>query len=389
MQQTTTRSQEIYQRACQKIPGGVSSPVRAFRRVEQSPLVAAAGEGSLLYDADNNAFIDYCCGWGALIVGHAHPEVVRVACNQTVRGAMFGLACEAEEQLAERMLSALPYAERVRFVCSGTEALMTAVRLARAYTRRQKVVKFIGHYHGHADLSFDELQLPFNDFAALSKLGPDVAAVVVEPITANMGLFLPQEGFLAALRRETAKHGILLIFDEVVTGFRVAFGGAQELYQIAPDISCFAKIIGGGFPAAAVVGPAAIMDQLMPVGPVFQAGTYAAHPVAMCAGVATLDLVQEPGFYERLQMLSDRLVRPVRAALRAKGVPMEFSQAGSMLWFNTGDDALFGALFRYLYARGIFIPPSLREAWFLSSAHTEDQVDSTAEALSSWILHVL
>ena len=422
------RSQLIYEKSCQVIPGGVNSPVRSFKSVGGEPMIVESGSGDLLRDVDGNTFIDYCCSWGPLILGHAHETIVQAVCQQVAKGSSFGIATEIEQQLASKITELIPSVEKIRFVSSGTEATMTALRIARGFTGRPKIVKFTGHYHGHHDsllvqagsgvallnalatsqgvnagVVADTICLPFNDLETVraffrSDLGTLVAGVIVEPIAGNMGVVPPVAGFLQMLREETARCGALLIFDEVITGFRVALGGAQELYGIDPDMTCFGKIIGGGFPAAAVGGKAKIMDCLAPLGQVYQAGTLSGNPAAMRAGLETLAIIEQPGFYEALQEKTDRLTQPIRAALQRKNFPGCLQQVGSMFTLFLGprkveqaqdlknlDSTLFGQFFRTLYKKGIYIPPAAQEAWFVSSAHTVKHLDYTSECICNFI----
>lgn len=421
------KSEAIYERACKVIPGGVNSPVRAFKAMGMKPMIVESGKGDLIWDVDGNRYIDFCLSWGPLILGHARAEVVRAAAEQLEKGSSFGIATEVEERLAAKVVELIPTVEKLRFVNSGTEATMTALRLARGYTERPKIVKFTGHYHGHSDALLiqagsgvaslnpvatskgvnlgtiaDTICLPFNDFSAVrnffrnaSQAG-QVAAVILEPITGNMGTVLPEPGFLEMLREETARAGALLIFDEIITGFRVALKGAQSLYGIDPDLTCFGKVIGGGFPVAAVGGKAKIMDCLAPLGQVYQAGTLSGNPVAMRAGLETLRLIEKKGFYEDLLVKTNRLLDPVRAAMRNKRGCVQ--QAGSMFTLFFGvekvrckedlialDQELFVRFFRTLFEQGIYFPPHSNEAAFLSSAHTDEHIDYTAQCICSFI----
>jgi glutamate-1-semialdehyde 2,1-aminomutase len=385
----------IYQQSCKVLPGGVNSPVRSFRHLRMEPLVAESAQGAYLFDADGNRYIDYCCSWGSLILGHAHPQVVQATCEQIQKGSSFGVTTEIEKQLAEKIISLLPSIEKLRFVCSGTEAGMTALRLARGYTERSKILKFNGHYHGHSDsllvkagsgvhrinpeatskgvnpaVLADTISLPYNDFESTRSVlrTEKLAAVILEPVTGNMGVTLPQPGFLEMLREETLKAGTLLIFDEVITGFRVGPQGAQGKYKIDPDLTCLGKIIGGGFPVAAVGGKAAIMDHLAPLGQVYQAGTLSGNPVAMRAGLETFKWID----YEKLEQKMRRLIEPL------KNIPLQC--AGSMFSLAFEEEA-FIQFFHYLFERGIYISPSSQEACFLSMAHTDEQIDFTARQI--------
>ncbi|MES2274020.1 MAG: glutamate-1-semialdehyde 2,1-aminomutase [Chlamydiota bacterium] len=424
-----TQSDAIYAKACRLIPGGVNSPVRAFKGLGMTPLIVESGLGDTIRDVDGNFYIDYCCSWGALILGHAHPEVVKAACAQVAKGSSFGIATEIEERIAAKIVHLIPSVEKIRFVSSGTEATMTAMRLARGFTERPKIIKFTGHYHGHSDgllvqagsgaaglnsagtskgvnLSTiaETLCFPFNEFETFrsffrsNPMASQIAAVIVEPVAGNMGLVPPEVGFLEMIREETLKAEALLIFDEVMTGFRLSLQGAQEKYPVGPDLTCFGKIIGGGFPAAAVAGKAEILDCLAPLGQVYQAGTLSGNPVAMAAGLATLTTVEKEGFYEELSRKAHRLTQPIQEALLRKNTNACLQKAGSMfsLFFGVRkvmrkedlkelDGELFARFFRYLFARGIYIPPSAHEAWFLSSAHTEEHLDYTADCICSFI----
>lgn len=423
-------SEAIFARACSVIPGGVNSPVRSFKAMGLSPpLIVESGSGDLIRDIDGREYIDYCGSWGALILGHADSSIVKAAQEQMAKGSTFGIATEIEERIARKIVDLIPSVEKLRFVCSGTEAGMTVMRLARGYTERPKIVKFTGHYHGHTDslliqagsgvayinplatskgvnlsVIADTICLPFNDFHAIRSFfrtnpsAAQVAAVILEPITGNMGTILPEPGFLEMLREETEKIGALLIFDEVITGFRVGLKGAQGLYGIDPDLTCFGKIIGGGFPVAAVGGKAKILDCLAPLGQVYQAGTLSGNPVAMRAGYETLSIVEMPGFYEKLQEKTDRITSPIEEVLVKKDIPACLQKCGSMFSIFFGlkkaaskedlkklDEAMFVRLFRYLFDRGIYIPPSSHEAWFISSAHTQAHLDYTAACIKSFI----
>lgn len=426
---TRVRSEEIYKRSCGVFPGGVNSPTRAFRNLGMTPMIVSSGAGDRIWDADGQSYIDYCGSWGALILGHAHPRVVQAACEQIGKGSSFGITVEAEERLAAQIISSVPTIEKLRFVTSGTEATMTAIRLARGYTGRPKIIKFSGHYHGHSDSLLaragsgalmlnatstskgvtpgtiaDTICLNFNDASQIrtffreSPLAAEVAAVILEPIAGNMGVVLPEPGFLQLLREETKRVGALLIFDEVITGFRVGLPGAQGLYSIRPDLSCFGKIIGGGFLVAAVGGRADIMDCLAPIGEVYQAGTLAGNPVAMVAGIEVIQCLKEPHFYETLKEKTNRLTGPIRSALLRLNRNGCIQQAGSMFTLFIGprqvlssddlvslDSERFARLFRYLFEKGIYIPPAQQEAWFVSSAHSDENIDTTAECVVHFI----
>jgi glutamate-1-semialdehyde 2,1-aminomutase len=419
----TDKSRKLQKRAEQLIPGGVNSPVRAFRAVGGDPRFIVRGRGSRLWDADGNEYIDYVGSWGPLILGHAAPLVTEAIIVAAKNGTSFGASTPAEAELAEIVTSAFPSIEKVRFVSSGTEATMSAIRLARAYTKRKYIVKFEGCYHGHADAllvkagsgvatfgipgsagvpeEFTQftLALPFNDFDALedafSKFKNQIACVIVEPVVGNMGCVPPARLYLDTLREITHRYDSLLIFDEVMTGFRVALGGAQELYGILPDVTTLGKIIGGGLPVGAYGGRAEIMDLVAPLGPVYQAGTLSGNPVAMAAGVATLRYLCEhkSEIYLRLERLASKLVDGVTGVASDAGVPMCHNRVGSMFtWFFTAgpvtnwdsaaksDTEAFGRFFRAMLNNGIYLPPSQFEAAFLSAAHTAEDVQQTIAA---------
>ncbi|MBX6340917.1 MAG: glutamate-1-semialdehyde 2,1-aminomutase [Thermomicrobiaceae bacterium] len=416
-----TRSEELYEEARRYLPGGVNSPVRAFRAVGGTPPFIARGAGATLYDVDGHAYLDYVLSWGPLIAGHAHPRVVARLREVVERGTSFGAPTEVEVALARRVVEQVPSIEMVRFVNSGTEATMSAIRLARAATGRPKLIKFVGCYHGHADpllatagsglltlgipsspgvtpgTAADTISLPFNDLAAVEHAfatwEDEIAAVIVEPVAGNMGVIPPAPDFLAGLRRIADRYRALLIFDEVITGFRLAPGGAQERYGVLPDLTCLGKIIGGGLPCAAYGGRRDLMEQVAPLGPVYQAGTLSGNPLAMAAGLATLDVLAEPGSYERLDALAGRLADGLRAAAREAGVPATVNRVGSMLtaFFTDGpvtdydsavraDTDAYAAFHRAMLRRGVYLAPSQFEATFLSLAHREEDVDRTVAA---------
>ena len=417
-----SHSEEIFRRATDVLVGGVNSPVRAFRAVGGDPIIVDRAAGARLWDADENEYIDYVCSWGALILGHAHPKVVEAIEAQARRGTSYGMPTELEVELATRLRKALPSCEKVRFVSSGTEATMSAVRLARAATGRDLIVKFDGCYHGHSDSFLSEagsglatlgiaacpgvpqalaeltLNAPYNDAAAVEKLFDlhrgKIAAVIVEPVAANMGVVPPKPGFLAALRQITSRNEALLIFDEVITGFRVCYGGAQTLFGITPDLTTLGKIIGGGLPVAAYGGRRDLMDRVAPLGPVYQAGTLSGNPLAMSAGIASLDLLAARGFYDALESRSTRLGHGIAAAVRDAGVPANAVRVGSLLtlFFSREpvtdyaaakkcDTKRFATFFRAMLDRGVFLAPSQFEALFVSSAHTDADVDRTIAAV--------
>ena len=416
-------SRKLQQRAEQLIPGGVNSPVRAFRSVGSEPPFLVRGEGAQVWDADGNRYIDYVGSWGPLILGHADPEVIEAIFQAARNGTSFGASTPTEAELAALVIEAFPAIEKVRFVSSGTEATMSAIRLARAATGRKMIVKFEGCYHGHSDAllvkagsgvatlgipgsagvpeEFAEftLALPYNDLsaveAAFNKFKEQVACVIVEPVVGNMGCVPPQPGYLAALREITSRDGSLLIFDEVMTGFRVAFGGASELYHIKPDLTTLGKIIGGGLPVGAYGGAAKLMDMIAPVGPVYQAGTLSGNPLAMAAGIATLCRLQanQGEYYKQLEEYAGRLVSGVTAAAKEAGITVTSNRVGSMFtFFFTGhevkdwetaatcDTARFGRFHGAMMDAGIWLPPSQFEAAFLSLAHTPGDIDDTIAA---------
>jgi len=418
----TTRSSELFSRARRRLPGGVNSPARSWGSVGGEPLFFARGQGAHVWDADGNELIDYVCSWGPLILGHAHPAVVKAVTEAAGLGTSYGAPTEAEVQMAELVCSAMPSLEMVRFVNSGTEATMSALRLARAATGRHRIVKFEGAYHGHEDAllvkagsglathgvptsagihpgyAADTLVAPYNDLTAVEKLFRDnpkeIAAVIVEPIAGNMGVVLPVAGYLEGLRAVTRKHGALLIFDEVISGFRLGLGGAQAAYRVMPDITTLGKIIGGGLPVGAYGGSAEVMSRVAPLGPMYQAGTLSGNPLAMAAGLATLRELQKPGTYERLEAKGSRLETGLRKTLARRQVPATITRAGSLLtlFFNPGpvtgwdsasrsDTRAFSKLFHALARSGVYIPPSQYEAWFLSLAHSEADIDATIAAV--------
>ncbi len=418
------KSKALFDRAKELIPGGVNSPVRACRSVGMDPLFIQRADGCRVFDADGNAFIDYVGSWGPMILGHRHPAVLAALEDVLQHGTSFGAPTQMEVELAQMVVDAVPAVDMVRMVNSGTEATMSAIRLARGVTGRDVIIKFDGCYHGHADTllvdagsgvatlaiagspgvpqAFVEqtLSLPFNDIEAVEDVmrtkGETVAAIIVEPVAGNMGLVVPQNGFLQGLRELCDGHGSLLIFDEVMTGFRVARGGAQELYGISPDLSCFGKIIGGGLPVGAYGGRAEVMSQVAPQGPVYQAGTLSGNPLAMAAGIATLRQIGEPGFYEALDAASDRLLTGLTTAAEAAGVKVSAARVGSMLGLYFADrpvanfvDAKLSDLDRFsryykgMLSQGIYLAPSQFEAAFVSAAHDEQVIDQTIQAAAS------
>jgi glutamate-1-semialdehyde 2,1-aminomutase len=403
------KSFAIFEASKHKIPGGVNSPVRSFPGLDMTPLIATRGEGPYIWDADGHRYIDYCGSWGSLILGHAPPLVVQAAIEQLKKGSSFGIATPYEIELASKICYHLPSIEKIRFVSSGTEATMSALRVARGATGKPTIIKFIGHYHGHSDgllvragsgvvqvnpeasskgIPSDfvkhTLCLPFNDLATCREVlrsRDDIAAVILEPIAANMGLVPAESDFMEMLREETARKGVILIYDEVITGFRVGLSGAQGLYNITPDLTCLGKIIGGGFPAAAFGGRADLMDHLAPLGGVYQAGTLSGNPVAMCAGLAALTALEQPGFYENLEKQTTPLVN----ALREK-ISGHVTHVGSMFtpFFTTPE--LYVQLFKHLFSKQIYFVPSGYETNFVSSAHTPAEIDCTIDALQDFSL---
>lgn len=411
-----------FDEACRRIPGGVNSPVRAFGAVGGTPVFMQRGEGAYLYDVEGRSYIDYVGAWGPMIVGHAHPSVLEKIKNTADRGVCFGTPHPLETEMAERLCQLVPSLEKVRLVNSGTEAAMSAIRLARGVTARDRIIKFAGCYHGHADallvqagsgaLTHGVPSSPgvpastvehtdiaqYNDAegvrAIFADRGDQVAAVIVEPIAGNMGCVLPEPGFLEALRDCCDQHGSLLIFDEVMTGFRVGSGGAQQRFGITPDLTVLGKVIGGGLPVGAFGGRAELMEQLAPLGPVYQAGTLSGNPVTMAAGLATLDLIGQDGFYEALGDHAERLMRGLREQADTHGISIEAVEATGMfgIFFTSEgpvrcyDDVQacraedYRLFFHHMLKQGIYLAPSSYEAGFLSSAHTREDIDRTIEA---------
>jgi glutamate-1-semialdehyde 2,1-aminomutase len=418
---TRQKSHAAFARAQQLMPGGVNSPARAFGGVGGEPLFFRRGEGAYLYDVDGNRYIDFIGSWGPMILGHAHPVVTAAVEEAARRGTSFGAPTEAENELAELIIAAMPAVEKLRLVNSGTEATMSAIRVARGFTGRDVIVKFAGCYHGHVDsllvsagssaatlgvpnspgvtagTTKDTLVLRYNDVAGLeaafAKHGPKIAGVILEPVVGNMGVVVPSREFLTALVELTRKHGALLIFDEVMTGFRVGFGGAQELFGVRPDLTTLGKIVGGGLPVGAYGGRADLMDHVLPAGKVFQAGTLSGNPLATAAGIATLKLLRDTKPYMLLEQLSLRLAKGLDAAATAAGVPHTVARVGSMmtLFFNLApvtdwevaarcDTKRFGQYFWHLIDRGVYMPCSQYEALFVSTAHSDADIEATIAA---------
>jgi glutamate-1-semialdehyde 2,1-aminomutase len=419
----TSRSAELFEKAKTFFPGGVNSPVRAFRSVGGTPLFFAKGQGSHVWDEDCNEFIDYCCSWGPLILGHAHPSVVKAVQETVANGSSFGAPTRLENELAELILKNHSYFEKIRFVSSGTEAAMSAIRLARGYTGRDKIIKFEGCYHGHVDsllvkagsglatlgtsssagipeaYAKETIVLPLNDTAALEKAVADyrgqIAVIAIEPIPANNGLLLQEGDFLRYLREVCTREGIILLFDEVISGFRVGFEGASGYYGIQPDVLAFGKIIGGGLPVGAYASRAEVMSHVAPEGPVYQAGTLSGNPVAMAAGIAQLTECLRPGFYEELKEKTDYLVNNVLNYARSKNYKFNMFSAGSIFWVTFSDEKpirrsdeidseemkKFAPFHRSLLEQGIYLGPSGYEVGFVSAAHTTEDLDRTIAAM--------
>jgi glutamate-1-semialdehyde 2,1-aminomutase len=421
LKRKTSRSREIFQRAEQLLVGGVNSPVRAFRSVGGEPVIVERGEGQFLYDADGNQLLDYVCSWGAMLLGHAHPAVTAAIAQQAPRGTSFGATTELEVELATLISRAIPFIEKIRFVSSGTEATMSALRLARGVTKRDLLLKFEGNYHGHSDSFLSQagsglatlgiaecpgvpqalaaltLNAPYNDLQAVEQIfalhRDKIAAIIVEPVAANMGVVLPAPGFLAGLRDISQKNGALLIVDEVITGFRLHNGAAQQLMGIEADLTTFGKIIGGGVPVAAYGGRAEVMNNVAPIGAVYQAGTLAGNPLAMSAGIATLKQLGKPGLYEAVAARAKRLTDGLHAAAAQAGAKAQINAIGSLatMFFTSepvrnytdaknSDTQRYGQFFRNMLEQGIFLAPSQFEAAFVSAAHTDADIERTIAA---------
>jgi len=417
----SSKTTELLQRAEASLVGGVNSPVRAFRSVGGEPLIVERASGAHIWDVDGREYIDFIGSWGALILGHAHPAIVAAIQDQAARGTSYGVTTELEIELAERVKRAIPSIEKIRFVSSGTEATMSAVRLARGFTKRDLILKFDGCYHGHADSFLSEagsglatlgiassagvpealaamtLSVPYNDLVAVEKMfaaHPNkIAAVIVEPVAANMGVVLPASGFLAGLRDITRRAGALLIFDEVITGFRLCYGGAQSLCKIEPDLTTLGKIIGGGLPVAAYGGRAEIMNQVAPLGSVYQAGTLSGNPLAMRAGIEVLKLLEAPNFYEELNARADKFMQQTRSTVQESGALAQVNSIGTLatLFFTSqpvtdyasakeSNTRRYAAFFRAMLERGILLAPSQFEALFLSAAHSDADLQSMIAA---------
>jgi glutamate-1-semialdehyde 2,1-aminomutase len=414
-------SKKLYEEACKWIPGGVNSPVRSGLSVGVSPLFVSSARGCCLVDADGNQYVDYVGSWGPLIVGHAHPKVLAAVQSAAQNGTSYGISTQLEVAMARKVVEMVPSMDMVRMVNSGTEATMSAIRLARGYTGRKKLIKFDGGYHGHGDsllvkagsglatlgipgspgvleeIAQHTLSLPYNDLEvvrqAMERVGEEVAAIIVEPVAANMGVVLPKAEFLGGLRKLCTQYGSLLIFDEVITGFRLARGGAQEIFGVLPDLTCLGKIIGGGLPVGAYGGRADIMKRMAPLGDVYQAGTLSGNPLAMSAGLATLELLEQDGFYEALEKKAEYLANGLREAARVSGVDVVLNRVGSIgCGFFTSEpvndfaDALksdtqaYALFFQEMLKRGIYLAPSQFEAFFISTAHQREDLDRTIQA---------
>lgn len=424
------KSQQLMDKAVQIIPGGVNSPVRAFKSVGGCPPFISKGLGSHLWDADGNEYLDFVCSWGPMILGHSHPRVVEAVKKAVDRGASYGAPTELEVELAERIVNIIPSIEMVRLVSSGTEAVMSAVRLARAYTGRDFIIKCEGGYHGHSDgllakagsglatfglpdtpgvpkaFAAQTLTVPYNDSETVRKLlkqrGSEIACMIIEPVAGNMGVVPPKPGYLAELREITREFGVLLIFDEVITGFRVSPGGAQKLYGVMPDLTTLGKIIGGGFPVGAYGGRKEIMKMISPSGPVYQAGTLSGNPVAVTAGIETLKILSEPGFYDELEKKAAYFAKGLSSAMNHPDLPASCNRVGSMMtaFFTnepvldyvsakTSDTELYAKFFHAMLDQGIYLAPSQFEATFVSQSHTKEELDRAIQAAEKAIKQIL
>lgn len=419
----TFKSEELFEKALTLFPGGVNSPVRAFKSVGGNPLFFKRGAGSKVWDEDENEYLDFCCSWGPLILGHAHPDVVEAVCKTVANGSSFGAPNRLENELAELIINHHPYIEQIRFVSSGTEAAMSAIRLARGVTKRDKIIKFEGCYHGHVDsllvkagsglatsgisdsagvtkaTASDTIVLPLNDIDALETAVKhhknEIAVIAIEPIPANNGLLLQEGNFLKYLRDICDREGILLLFDEVISGFRIGFQGATGYYNIQPDVIAFGKIIGGGLPVGAYASSRSVMQNIAPAGPVYQAGTLSGNPVAMAAGIAQLKHCLSPGFYEALEIKTSRLADGVNHYAKSKGYAFRIFQMGSIFWLSFSDQEAirksseiqnegpkkFALLHRELLDLGVYLGPSGYEVGFISAAHSNDDIDTAINAL--------
>ncbi len=416
-----SKSEKLFERACKVIPGGVNSPVRAFKAVGGDPLFIEKGDGVMITDADGNEFIDYVASWGPLIFGHAQPKIIETIKSYAAFGTSFGAPTRLEVTLAEMLVDAVPSLQMVRTVSSGTEAVMSAIRLARGHTGRDKIVKFEGCYHGHgdsllvkagsgvlslglpecpgivADLAKNTKTLPYNDLEKVRELfdeeGDEIACLIVEPVAGNMGVIPPQPGFLPLLREVTEKHGAVLIFDEVITGFRVGYGGAQKLFGVIPDLTCLGKIIGGGLPVGAYGGSEKIMADIAPLGAVYQAGTLSGNPLAVSAGIAMLVLLTQKGVYEELDRKAEKLCNGYKENTAKLGIPAQFNRVGSMfsMFFTDrpvvdfasatrSDTEFFKRYFNAMLEEGVYVAPSQFEAGFMSAAHTDEHIEKTIQA---------
>ncbi len=417
------RSKALFEEAKKYIPGGVNSPVRAFKSVGDTPRFIERAKGSHIWDVDGNEYIDYVCSWGPMILGHAHPEVIKAIQEQAEKGTSYGAPTELEVKLAKMIVDLVPSVEKVRMVNSGTEATMSAIRLARGYTKRDKVIKFEGGYHGHVDsllvkagsglttfgvptspgipedFAKHTITVPFNNIDALKEVinqyGNDIACVIMEPVMANAGLIIPEDGFLEKVREITAENGILLIFDEVITGFRLSIGGAQKYFNIEPDLSCFGKIIGGGLPVGAFGGKEEIMNHLAPEGPVYQAGTLSGNPLAMVAGIKTLELLQKPGTYKTLREKTEKLSSGLKEAAKEAGIYKKLCfkqiESISIVYFTsknvkdyqtalTSNTEAYATFFKEMLKQGVYFAPSQFEVAFISTAHSDFDIERTIEA---------